>query len=629
LLALLLVAYGLRVWLACGGGQMFWPDEGRYVLSEIAAADIWQGHWHAAASQLLGQGQHTLFPDFGLVPALAERFTGLHRPLIASYFSIFSVLAILLIWAIARRAGAGEAEALWAAFLAACANSLFYYSRHFFPYDISLCAMLWALWLGMGAWSWRNSVLVGAVAGLGFLTYNGYWWLGGCVLILHALLGPGGLKRLPVRAVGAGGALAAVILLVFVLSRALGHNLVGEDAQGAAVVFGDFSSGPRLIVEYLWQAEGGLILLLGAASGYGFYSAWRDRRADRLAWYGGGIVLVVAGLVVLSDPVLIPVFGRRVREVMPFLCLSAALGIVRFVGDRGRRWRVWTAAIALLAGALAAWNFSGPLRQVFPDGFRQLAAAAASHQSGYQAYREVFVRSLQDGPLDDTLPPFPTILRRSHPLQFRPYQDEGFDPGRLAEINRRDVAMRLLGLPGHFESVAGRWQGYPGPVRLRVRFPATSIGLAQSLLATGRTGRGDIFYVRYVDAGHVRFGLDHWGVSATNSAPIAVDYAQPHVLDLFAGFLLPPAENPPQGPDHAFFLQRGRLVLLLDGRPVFSMAEAFYPVPPATITFGMSFIGGSAAGDAFTGDILEFGPAPDSAQAVLRSILAPPGESTK
>ena len=46
-----------------------------------------------------------------------------------------------------------------------------------FPYDISLCAMLTALWLGLGRWSRRNSVLVGVAAGLGFLVYNGYWLL--------------------------------------------------------------------------------------------------------------------------------------------------------------------------------------------------------------------------------------------------------------------------------------------------------------------------------------------------------------------------------------------------------------------------------------------------------------------
>jgi hypothetical protein len=617
LILILAVAYGLRVWLAGGGGQLYWPDEKRYVLAEYAANDLWQGHWRAAASRLLGEGQHTLFPDFGLVPALAERFTGLHLPLVASYFGLFSVLAIFLIWAIARRAGAGEEEALWAAYLAACANCLFYYSRHFFPYDISLCEILGALWLGLGPWSWRNSLRVGGAAGLGFLTYAGYWWLAGCVLLLHALLGAGGPRRIPARAVLSGAALVSFILLVLGLSRALGHNLIGDDAQGAAVVFGDLSA-PGVILAYLWQAEKGLLALLLAGLGFALFSAWRDRRLGRLAWYGGGIVLVLGGLILLSDPVLIPVFGRRIREVMPFLCLGAAMGIVRFLDGRQRGRRAWAAGLALAAAAMAAWNFSGPLRQVFPDQFQQLAAATAARQPGSEAYRLVVIHgALLNERWDGIVPPYPVILRRSHPLQFRPYQYEGYNTAQRAEIDHHDISMRLLALPAQPEPAAARWLGYPGPTRLRLRFPAGPAGGFESLAATGRTGRGDILYVHYLDAGHLEFGLDHWGLRSTRSAPVAVDYARPHELVLIAGFLLPPAEPAGQSRDHLLFQQRDRLQVLLDGRPVFSLHESFYPVPARTISFGVNFIGGSLAGPEFTGEILEFGPVPDTTLTAL------------
>jgi Dolichyl-phosphate-mannose-protein mannosyltransferase len=617
LILVLAVAYALRVWLACEGGQLYWPDEKRYVLAEYAANDLWQGHWRAAASRLVGEGQHTLFPDFGLVPALAERFTGLHLPLVACYFGLFSVLAIFLIWAIARRAGAGEEEALWAAYLAACANCLFYYSRHFFPYDISLCEILLAVWFGLGPWSWRNSLRVGAAAGLGFLTYAGYWWLGGCALLLHAFLGAGGPKRIIARSAFSGVALVGVVLLVLGLSRALGHNLVSDDAQGAAVVFGDLSA-PGVILAYLWQAEKGLLVLLLAGLGFALFSAWRERRLGQLAWYGSGIVLVLGGLILLSDPVLIPVFGRRIREVMPFLCLGAATGIVRFLDGRLRGRRAWAVGVALAAAASAAWNFSGPLRQVFPDQFERLAAAAAARQSGSLAYRVVLIRgTLLNERWDEVVLPYPAILRRPHPLQFRPYQYEGYNAAQRAEIDDHDISMRLLALRAQPEPAEGRWLGYPGPMRLRVRFPAAAAGGFESLVATGQTGRGDILYVHYLDAGHLEFGLDHWGVRGTTSAPVAVDYSHPHELVLLAGFLLPPAEPADHPRDRLLFQQRDRLLLLLDGRPVFSLTESFYPIPAQTISFGVNFIGGSLVGPEFTGEILEFGPVPDSTLAAL------------
>jgi hypothetical protein len=581
-----------------------------------------QGRWRAAADALFGQSIHTLFPLFCLPPALLEQFAGLHLAWVAAYFGLFSILAIFLIWAIALRAGASEAEALWAAYLAACANSLFYYSRHFFPYDLSLCAMLFALWLALRAGTWRRSVLVGAMAGIGFLTYNGYWWLGGCVLILHAFLGGGGGKRgLLIRMACAGAALVMVLGLMLGVSRSLGHDPVAENGQGISLRFGDVTSGPRVIAEYLWYAERGFLLILMAGLGYALFGAWRDRRLDRLAWYVGGIALVVAGLIFLSDAVLFPVQGRRVREVIPFLCLGAALGIDRLVRERLGGNRLGIAAIAALAGAMAAWNFSTPLRQVFPSDFQRLAAGVASLEPGYRTYRMAFVGSVLGVRLDGPLPPYPTLLRRPHPLQFRPYQYEGYDATQRADINAHDISMRLIGLPGRFDADHSRWQGYPGPVRFLVRLPSGTAARSEPLVVTGRAGKGDIFYIHYVDSRHLSFGLDHWGVRATNSRVLAVDYSRPHEIILSAGFLLPPRGGAPGPADLEPAGARDRLLVRLDGQTVFSMTESFYPVPPTAISFGVNFIGGSIAEPQFTGDILEFGPA---LAAGLDAVLAIP-----
>ena len=121
------------------------------------------------------------------------------------------------------------------------------------------------------------------------------------------------------------------------------------------------------------------------------------------------------------------------------------------------------------------------------------------------------------------------------------------------------------------------------------------------------------------------FGLDHWGIGATDSGPIAVDYARPHELVLLAGFLLPPGEGAAGGRDHELFLQRERLIVWLDGHPVFSMAGQFFPVPRESLSFGLSFIGGSTAAPEFTGEILDFGPAPDSAWASIPPVGSSPG----
>jgi hypothetical protein len=632
LILLLVVSYGLRVWLAARGGQNFWADEHRYEASQHVIADVGQGRWHDAGRELFGNAIHPLFAWFGLLPAMLEEVIGPHPAMVAGYFALFSVLAIYLIWAVARRAGAGEPEALWAAYLAACANSLFYYSRHFFPYDISLCAMLGALWLGLGPWSWRNSLLAGATAAIGFLTYNGYWWLGGCVLILHALLGAGGRRRIVARAAWSAAGLLAVVAALAGLAAIQGYDLVGSSREFAGTITqGDFYSGYRQIPAYLWFAEGGSAVVWSAAFAFALWRAGHERRFGRLAWAAGGVVLFGGGLIFFSD--IVPkfvVYGRLARGLVPFLCLGAAAGIVQYVESRPAK-RAWTVALALLVGGLAAMNLSRPLRQVFPEKFRRLAAATAAREPDYRAYRLTFIEDLWGLPLDGALPPGPAILRRSHPLQFRPYQFEGYGAAQRAAINRHDIAMQLIPWPGRLDPVDPRWRGYPGPARFVVRFPTNATGLSEPLVTTGHTGRGDIFYVHYLDATHLSFGLDHWGIGATVSAPIAVDYSQPHEIILLAGFLLPPADPAQESQRPELARQRGHLLISLDGRPAFSMAESFFPVPRDTIAFGVNFIGGSVARSSFTGNILEFGRPSATALASASSALAahPPPEPVR
>jgi len=622
---LLAVSLGLRVWLAALGGQNYWADEGRYLSSRAAVYDFGHGQWRAAGQELLGHADHTLFRWFGLVPALVESLVGRNLPsLVAVYFGLYSVLAIFLIWAIARRAGGSGPEALWAAYLAACANSLFYYSRHFFPYDVSLSLMLFGLWLGLGPWSWRNSLWVGVAASLGFLTYNGYWLLGGGVLILHSLLGEGGRRRMLGRMTWSAAGLIFPIAVLAGLAAILGYNLVSEDYQWGVIAKGDFPFGHRVVAGYLWYAEGGSLVIWIVALGYALIQARRARRWGRLAWHAGGLGLMLGGLLVLSDVIRqFTVQGRRVRELVPFLCLGAAVGLAEFIQRRPAHRRGWTLALALLVGAIAAWNLSVPLRQVFPDGFRPLAAAAAARQSDTFAYRMIFARNLWGAPLAAPASAYTTLLRRTHPMQFRPYQYEGYDTPQRAELNAHDISMRLIGVPGRLDGADPRWRGYPGPVRWVVRFPTDAPNYAEPLITTGRTGRGDILYVHYVDGTHVTFGLDHWGIGATTSAPIAVDYRQPHEILIFAGFLLAPEDKSQDARYPEVAPQRGHLLVVMDGRRVFYLAQPFFEVPRNSIRFGADFIGGSLTQASYSGEILEFGPAPaEGLKAALALLTA-------
>ncbi len=191
LAGLFALSYVLRVSLALRGGQAYWPDEARFGVSRDAAFNLAGGHWRAALEELLRGSDHVLFRWVGLPVAALELWVGGYHPALAACcFGVFSAGVVWMVGSIALRSGASVSESTWAALFAAAANSLLYYSRHYFPYDISMFAMLVGLWLAVGPQSWpQHSFLAGLAVGLGFLAYNGYWLLGACILVMHTLLG--------------------------------------------------------------------------------------------------------------------------------------------------------------------------------------------------------------------------------------------------------------------------------------------------------------------------------------------------------------------------------------------------------------------------------------------------------
>jgi hypothetical protein len=628
ILPLLLVSLGLRVWLASGGGQGYWPDElMRYGDAQTAASNLLHGEWPALARELFGHPDHQLFRWVALPPALLDVWLGANPFRAAGYFSLISTALIWLVWRVARRAGAGEGEALLAALLAAGASSLFYYARHFFPYDASLCLMLWALELGWGPGKSGRCVATGAVVALGFLTYNGYWLLGGVVLVLHVF--SGGREGRPfLRGSCAAAGFVLPLALMILAGQAAGQDIIAGFRNNAGTISqGDFGQGYRVIGEYLWHSEGGILLVwLGGLAAVGRILV--QRRAEPRTWgWLGALVLLLAGLILLSDVwTKFVVYGRVVRELVPFLCLLAAHGLADWLArlEVRPRWRTAAVALFLTVGAV---NFITPLRQVFPDRFRELAAREirARAQRDYGVWMVVNAEHLWGKSLTNQLQG-DVLVRRRHPLQFRPYQYEGFSLKERDRFNGgADISMRLVRpirpdgsslvqLP-RGDPVWGDW---PGPVRMEVEFPSDRRGLSEPLLTVGIAGRADFIYIRYEDDRHVRIGFDHWGTGGAISLPVEVDYNRPHNLVICAGALLPPdIGSDPTASDLAEL--RKRVVVMIDGRQALNLPMPTYDSPRATISLGTNIVGGSTTTGRFTGIIRRI----DRADPAMIQVAAP------
>ena len=137
-----------------------------------------------------------------------------------------------------------------------------------------------------------------------------------------------------------------------------------------------------------------------------------------------------------------------------------------------------------------------------------------------------------------------------------------------------------------------------------VTLPSRKSGLHEPLLATGKKGAGDLVYIYYEDTQHIRIGVDHWGVGATLSDPVEVDYAEQHEIWVLEGALFPETgDNARWGATSP--ARRARLkstvAVVLDGKTILSAPNATYPTTKDEVVVGKNSIGASTAEPEFSG----------------------------
>ena len=188
-ISILFLSLALRWVLILRGGQYYNSDETRYEVSREATRLLVQGQWGEALKQFTLSPEHLGFKVIGILPALLEQVTGPGLAMPAIFFSFFSVLNLFLIFLISKATSSSSTEPLFALAFAASSQSLLYYSRHLFPYDVSLSFGLLALFIPLVRDpSIKASFLSGVLSFLCFITYNGYWPLAGFAMLAHTLM---------------------------------------------------------------------------------------------------------------------------------------------------------------------------------------------------------------------------------------------------------------------------------------------------------------------------------------------------------------------------------------------------------------------------------------------------------
>ena len=610
LVAILAVSVLLRVGIAYRGGQFFWPDESRYTLSIDAVRAMGEGHYAAAAKQVFGHADHTFFSVVGLVPALGQAW-GLPGWTAAAFFGLFSVGSIYLVGRLALLTSRDEEEALLATGIAAGSSCLLYYSRHYFPYDPALFFTLLGLYLGMKARGGWGRFGAGVWIALGFQTYNGYWVVSGTALVLVTLYQVTSPKAFALRSAAATAGFVAGLAAIFAAEELAGRGVIsGIRAFAGTVTQGNFDEGWTFIGSYLWQTEGWLLILWLACIPAGWCLMAVGRRRHLLVW--SIALIVIYGSLGVMSAVLgkFVIYGRIARCVMPFLALSAA-GSLAALGKAGRFGRTALIGLVALVFLQVGINVSPIVTQYFPQQFREAAVRRITKIPVAERGKLRLVNAyfFYNASIPQSPTSYATLFSAHHPLQYRPYQFEGYRRDQREEFNSHDLTMRLVRRDvGSLELRVlpdPELEGYYGPLRFTVTLPQQKIILGQPLITTGESEKGDFVYLLCDrDWGAIYVGFDHWGASGGFvSPPFLADYSKPHVFEVSIGSLLPPAESEAYRKHPEWLRLRSRIIVVMDGRTLIDREVPTYPAGSWEATVGENTIGGSTAAPAFKGTL--------------------------
>ena len=454
----LLISLLLRWTLILRGGQYYISDETRYEVSRDSARLLLEGQVGEALRQFTISPEHLLFKVVGIIPALMEPLLGTSLALAALFFSFFSVLNLYLIFLLAKRTAGSSNEPLYALLLAAACLSLLYYSRHLFPYDMALSFGLLALYTVLRRDpSIQTSLLCGGLSFLCFITYNGYWPLAGFAMLANVFIADVEITGILKKIVWTGTGFLALLVLLIILMLWSGTDMISAYRLFAtSITQGNFEEGWRLPFEYLWHAEHAVILVLGALAFVAILGQIRHPRRETLLWLGGIVFIYLCLLIPSVILHYFVVYGRLARQLMPFMVLLSGQGLAQLEHRAVFGHRI-VALILMIVFVQAGLNFARAYGLTYP---REFVALAQSKYSPFEfsSKRLAFgapVICQNNGYIMENAkyyvsPPEVVsqvqgelLLSAPHPLNFLPYQYDGYPPAMRQIFRTQGLKMNF------------------------------------------------------------------------------------------------------------------------------------------------------------------------------------------
>ena len=347
-------------------------------------------------------------------------------------------------------------RSLLAAVLFAASTSFLYYARHLFPYDVAMTFGLLALMPPRrrtldGGRRWR----AGGWAACAFFAYFGYWALGGAACVVCVLGGSSGpaeaghhaWRRVARRRLGWRWTRCAAVGTYRRQRRDERQRRIAAArvfvSAGESDTQGNVAEGWRLPFDYLLARRASAAVVVGRGGRYGVSRPGRHGGMSGAARVGMiGLLFVYGALAIPSTALgVFVVYGRLARQLVPFFCLVTAAVLVR-VSASGRRCARLIPVVAAAIVLQAAVNARQVFAQQFPPEFIATGEQAAG-RLGASRVASLYTEYIYP-PVKLEVRPIQSMMSASHPLQFVPYQYEGFTPEQRRFLRSTDMRMRIL-----------------------------------------------------------------------------------------------------------------------------------------------------------------------------------------
>jgi hypothetical protein len=426
------------------------------LVSLDAARLLWQGKIGEALRQFTISPEHLGFKVVGIIPALTEHIVGPSLVIPAMVFSLFSVLNLYLIYLLSRRTQTSPKESFYALSFAASCLSLLYYSRHLFPYDMAMSFGLMALYVALTPHQtiW-TPFACGGLSFLCFITYNGYWPLAGFAMLAgpasmaNGLIKRENFNRLVRRVILTSIGFVIPLVLLLLAMWWSGRDMISAYRLfSSSITQGSFQEGWSLPFEYFWHTEYVVFLFIIVFSITAILSQWKETRTDTKLWLGGLLFIYLCLVIPSTILQYFVVYARLARQLMPFLVLLAARGLVHIENRMPSGYRIRNLVLVMIL-IQVAWNYANAYQVNYPREFAveaQIKFPEFEFSSKRLAYGAPVVCQYNGYAIENTkfyvAPPETSpkvqgqiLLSAQHPINYLPYLYEG-DPPEFRQIYR-------------------------------------------------------------------------------------------------------------------------------------------------------------------------------------------------